>query len=56
MSTLIYAISPEGCANIAVPNAQVKSKLASVPATVKAGVGHCATYGYTVHAQDIGST
>ena len=43
MSTLIYAISPDGCSNFEVPNAQVKSKLASVPATLRAGLGHCST-------------
>ena len=48
MTTLIYAILPEGCANMTVPNDQVKTTLSKVPATIKHGVGHCSTYGYTV--------
>ena len=48
MTTLLYAIEPIGCENISVPNAEVKSKLARVPASIPHGVGHCSTFGYTV--------
>ena len=44
MSTNLYVIFPEtsdSCLNVMVPNAQVKNKLAEIPASIKHGVGNC---------------